>query len=126
MKLQKERKKFNNVDGSYYEEDIDICKVRYINKEWKEGRTKENRKTNRKKETSREGREMIFFNIYILFLFVFVSFCIGDVGYGNGRRVSLLPAPLFAADRFNGRRVVHFNATFSAGDNVYLGMIQDR
>lgn len=32
-----ERKKFNNVDGSFYDEENDVCKVRYINEKWKEG-----------------------------------------------------------------------------------------
>lgn len=32
-----ERKKFNNVDGSYYNEEKDVCVVRYINGEWREG-----------------------------------------------------------------------------------------
>jgi len=32
-----ERKKFGNVDGSNYNELDDVCIVRYVNKEWKEG-----------------------------------------------------------------------------------------
>lgn len=32
-----ERKKFNNVDGSYYDEENDVCNVRYVNPKWKEG-----------------------------------------------------------------------------------------
>jgi hypothetical protein len=32
-----ERKKFNNVDGSFYDEENDVCKVRYVNREWREG-----------------------------------------------------------------------------------------
>ena len=32
-----ERKKYNNVDGSFYDEENDVCKVRYENKKWKEG-----------------------------------------------------------------------------------------
>jgi hypothetical protein len=32
-----ERKKFDNIDGSFYDEENDVCKVRYINDEWKEG-----------------------------------------------------------------------------------------
>ena len=34
---QRERKNYNNVDGSFYDEENDVCKVRYENKEWKEG-----------------------------------------------------------------------------------------
>ena len=29
-----ERKKFNNVDGSYYNEEKDICVIRYIDPKW--------------------------------------------------------------------------------------------
>lgn len=32
-----ERKKFNNVDGSFYDEENDVCKVRYVNEKWREG-----------------------------------------------------------------------------------------
>lgn len=32
-----ERKKFNNIDESFYDELNDICKVIYINKDYKEG-----------------------------------------------------------------------------------------
>lgn len=32
-----ERKKFNNVDGSFYKEEEDVCVVRYVNKNWREG-----------------------------------------------------------------------------------------
>lgn len=32
-----ERKKFNNVDGSFYDEVNDVCEVRYVNEKWKEG-----------------------------------------------------------------------------------------
>ncbi len=32
-----ERKKFNNVDGSFYDEENDVCKVRYVNQKWREG-----------------------------------------------------------------------------------------
>lgn len=31
-----ERKKFSNVDGSFYDEENDVCKVRYINPAWTE------------------------------------------------------------------------------------------
>jgi len=34
---EKERDKWNNVDGSFYDEENDVCKVRYENKKWKEG-----------------------------------------------------------------------------------------
>lgn len=34
---QRERKNYNNVDGSFYDEENDVCKVRYENKKWKEG-----------------------------------------------------------------------------------------
>ncbi|MBD3359262.1 MAG: hypothetical protein GF365_00940 [Candidatus Buchananbacteria bacterium] len=34
---QSERKKYNNVDGSFYDEENDVCKVRYENKNWREG-----------------------------------------------------------------------------------------
>ncbi len=32
-----ERKKYNNVDGSFYDEENDVCEVRYVNKKWREG-----------------------------------------------------------------------------------------
>lgn len=32
-----ERKKWNNVDGSYYDEQNDVCVVRYVNEKWREG-----------------------------------------------------------------------------------------
>ena len=34
---QRERKNYNNVDGSFYDEENDVCQVRYENKKWKEG-----------------------------------------------------------------------------------------
>lgn len=34
---QKERKNWNNVDGSFYDEENDVCKVQYVNEKWKEG-----------------------------------------------------------------------------------------
>ncbi len=34
---QKERDNWNNVDGQYYDEEYDVCKVRYENKNWREG-----------------------------------------------------------------------------------------
>ena len=34
---QRERKNYNNVDGSFYDEENDVCKVRYENKKWKKG-----------------------------------------------------------------------------------------
>jgi len=34
---QRERKNYNNVDGSFYDKEDDVCKVRYENKKWKEG-----------------------------------------------------------------------------------------
>ena len=34
---QRERKNYNNVDGSFYDEKNDVCKVRYRNKKWKKG-----------------------------------------------------------------------------------------
>lgn len=34
---QTERKTYNNVDGSFYDEKSDICKVRYINDKWGKG-----------------------------------------------------------------------------------------
>ncbi len=34
---QTERKNYNNVDGSFYIEEFDICKVRYLNEKWGKG-----------------------------------------------------------------------------------------
>ena len=34
---QRERKNYNNVDGSFYDEENDVCEVSYKNKKWKEG-----------------------------------------------------------------------------------------
>ncbi len=34
---QKERKNWNNIDGSFYKEEDDTCVVRYVQKKWKEG-----------------------------------------------------------------------------------------
>lgn len=31
-----ERKKFNNIDSSFYDEENDVCKVRYTNQAWSE------------------------------------------------------------------------------------------
>ena len=34
---EKERDKWNNVDGSFYREEDDVCVVRYVDDDWKEG-----------------------------------------------------------------------------------------